>query len=63
MSAEATVGSLLVAISALSSEKSAMRLVGSVGWSYKKILNSKGAVTEPWGTPALIGFGEEVTEP
>jgi len=52
-----------VAISALSSAKSAMRLVGSVGWSYKKILNSKGAVTAPWGTPALIGFGQEVAEP
>ena len=33
MSAEATEGSWLVAIRALSSAKSAMRLVGSVGWS------------------------------
>jgi len=63
MSAEATVGSWLVAISALSSAKSAMRLVGSVGWSYRKILNSKGAETAPCGTPAWIGFGEEVAEP
>jgi len=48
---------------ALSSAKSAMRLVGSVGWSYKKILNSRGAVTAPRGTPALIGFGKEVDVP
>jgi hypothetical protein len=56
MSAEATVGSWLVAISALSSAKSAMRLVGRVGWSYRKILNSKGAVTAPWGTSAFYWF-------
>jgi len=37
--------------------------VGSVGWSCRKILNSKRAVTAPWGTSALIGFGEEVAEP
>jgi len=28
-----------------------------------KILNSREAVTEPWGTPAFMGFGEEVNEP
>jgi len=25
-----------------------------------KMLNSRGAVTAPWGTPAFMGFGEEV---
>jgi len=28
-----------------------------------KILNSRGAVTVPWGTPAFMGLGEEVDEP
>jgi len=41
---------------------SVMRLVGTVGWSDMKILNSRGAVTAPWTTPAFMGFGEEVDE-
>lgn len=60
---EAVVGSLLLVIIALSSAKSPVRLVGSVGWSDINMLNRSGPIAAPWGTPALISCGEEMDEP
>lgn len=52
-----TVGSWLLAISALSSSMWPIRLMGNVGRSDTKMLNSRG-VTTIWRTLALINFGE-----
>lgn len=52
----------LIDIRALSSVNSQIRLVGNVGWSSMKIVNSCG---EQWPreTPGLIGFGEAIDGP
>jgi hypothetical protein len=40
---------------ALSSAKSPVVVWTVVGWSEMNMLNSSGAATAPWGTPAQIG--------
>jgi len=49
--------------SALSSAKSPVVVWDVVGWSEVNRLNSNGAATAPWGTPAQIGSISDTEDP
>jgi hypothetical protein len=60
---EAVSGFELKARSALSSAKSPVVVWTVVGWSEMNMLNSSGAATAPWGTPAQIGKILDMADP